>query len=152
MKKLAIAFIVAIATFVLYYFLNKSNEAQFEFADSNQTLLPTLKCDLNKEPCIVNFKGESIKFDFKDKEIYTMKPLELVISNLEALNFKNPSLRAYGINMQMGNIDVKLKKHYRQYIAKMVLSACIVDIMRYRFEILDEGKPTGLFIDFDLRI
>ena len=54
--------------------------------------------------------------------------------------------------MDMGTIKVALEKTQDGYAGKMVLSSCVIDVMRYRFEVLDEGRKTGLYVDFDLKI
>lgn len=137
-----------------YYLITgyQNKKAYEALIKESEYILTPLSCDLNKTPCEVDFKGEKIKFEFKDKNIFAMQPLVFVISNVANLGFKNPSLRAFGLNMYMGNIDINLKQEDDKYIAKMVLSACLIDTMRYRFEVLDGGKETGLFIDFDLKI
>jgi hypothetical protein len=81
-----------------------------------------------------------------------MQPVSLKISSMQGLNFKNPSVEAHGLNMDMGTIKVALEKTQDGYEGKMVLSSCVIDVMRYRFEVLDEGRKTGLYVDFDLKI
>jgi len=44
----------------------------------------------------------------------------------------------------------EVEKRDNAYISNIVLSACLINIMRYRFEVLENGKKSGLYIDFDL--
>ena len=54
--------------------------------------------------------------------------------------------------MDMGTIKARLETRGDNLVAQVVLSACVVEIMRYRFKLLDGGKETGFFVDFDLKI
>ena len=52
--------------------------------------------------------------------------------------------------MEMGVIKAEVEKRDHAYVSSVVLSACLINIMRYRFEVLENGKRSGLYIDFDL--
>ena len=52
--------------------------------------------------------------------------------------------------MDMGVIKAEVEKRDNAYVSNVVLSACLINIMRYRFEVLENGKKSGLYIDFDL--
>ncbi|MDO5045478.1 hypothetical protein [Campylobacter sp.] len=151
-KKIA-ALIFAIAFVVggFYIFNTKSADKESEFAevDTNLTLL---ECDMNANfSCPVKFKGKTVNFSLSPRPVYVMQPVSMWIEGLNELNFKEPSLEIHGVNMEMGVIKAKLEKRDNEYKADVVLSACIIALMRYRFEVLDGGKKTGLYIDFDLK-
>ena len=54
--------------------------------------------------------------------------------------------------MNMGSIKARLDQRGDNLIAQVVLSACVVDLMRYRFKLLDGEKETGFFVDLDLKM
>jgi hypothetical protein len=113
--------------------------------------LEKLPCDLNtKEHCVVNFKDKEIEFGLSPRPIYTMQPVSMHINGLDKIGFSKPSLEVHGVNMDMGIIKAELKQKAGGYSADLVLSACLIDVMRYRFEVYNEGLKTGLFIDLDL--
>ena len=68
------------------------------------------------------------------------------------LGLKDPNLVIDGINMNMGSIKARLEQRGDNLIAQVVLSACVVDLMRYRFKLLDGEKDTGFFVDLDLKM
>ena len=117
-----------------------------EDVGANLTPLP---CDMNTEhSCGVEFRGKTVKFSLSPKPVYTMQPTIVRIEGLEG--FKNPSLEIHGVNMDMGVIKAEVEKRDNAYVSNVVLSACLINIMRYRFEVLENGKKSGLYIDFDL--
>lgn len=141
--------VATILVVIISYFYVKSLNEQ----DSQEIIsdLKSLSCDLNLSPCEIIFKGKSIKFELNPKPIFSMKPVVFDVYGLENFGFDDPSLQFYGLNMDMGKIKAKLEKKDDRYSSKIVISSCVLDIMRYRFEILNNSKPTGIFIDFDLK-
>lgn len=151
MKKIFIsAFVIAIFLAFALLFLDQ------KYFDKNNIEitkdLQELQCDMNEKPsCEVKFNGGIIQFSLSPKPIYTMQPINLKINGLQKLNLKNPNLRVYGVNMDMGIIKAQIDLKEGVYQSDLVLSSCLMSIMRYRFKIYDGSKDTGLFIDFDLR-
>ncbi|KEA46287.1 hypothetical protein CR66_03640 [Campylobacter mucosalis] len=140
-------FLVILPILILagWYFF-KEQPASIQ-SDENSTL-SKLECDLNKSPCTIKFGDKNITFELFPRPIYAMRPVWL---SVEGLELKNPSIEAYGLNMDMGKIKAKFKKQDDVYLSELALSACLIDVMRYRFEILEDGKKSGIFIDFDLK-
>ena len=155
MKKILIIFslifIVAGAFWIGHKFMTTSYDDPPEFADMNTSLNP-LKCDLNKGACEVKFNGTSLKIDMTPRPIYAMRPFSFKIINGKNLELKDPNLVIDGINMNMGLIKARLEQRGDNLIAQVVLSACVVDLMRYRFKLLDGEKDTGFFVDLDLKM
>ena len=155
MKKMltifSLIFIAAGAFWIGHKFMTTSYDDPPEFADMNTSLNP-LKCDLNKGACEVKFNGTSLKIDMTPRPIYAMRPFSFKIIGGKALGLKEPSLAIDGINMDMGTIKARLETRGDNLVAQVVLSACVVEIMRYRFKLLDGEKETGFFVDFDLKI
>ena len=151
MKKFLVILALLILTLGASAYLFFKPQAQEDFLSSedvgaNLTLLP---CDMNEQhSCGVEFRGKTVKFSLSPKPVYTMQPTLVRIEGLEG--FKNPSLEIRGINMDMGVIKADVEKRDNAYISNIVLSACLINIMRYRFEVLENGKRSGLYIDFDL--
>ncbi|MBE3022592.1 hypothetical protein CCAL13119_00015 [Campylobacter sp. RM13119] len=150
MKKFMIILTLLIAVFgaSAYLFFKPKNLQNNEVVlDTELTPLP---CDLNKEhSCEVEYKGKKVSFALSPKPIYTMQPVTVKIEGLS--DIKNPSLEISGVNMDMGVIKAKLEPRENGYVSNVVLSSCLLTVMRYRFEIYSNGKKIGLFIDFDLR-
>ncbi|WP_141080402.1 hypothetical protein [Campylobacter pinnipediorum] len=118
-----------------------------------QVYLKPLKCDLNNKKCDIVFEGKKIEFELNPKPILPMQPVVFSIKGLENFNYNNLSLEFYGLDMDMGIIKAKLKKDNNGiFSSKIVLSACVIDKMRYRFEILNNDKKTGIYIDFDIKM
>lgn len=154
MKKIltffSLIFIVAGAFWIGHKFM-VSKEDPPEFADVNTSLDP-LKCDLNKDACEVKFNGVKLKIDISPRPIFAMRPFSFKIINGKNLGLKDPNLVIDGINMNMGLIKARLDQRGDNLIAQVVLSACVVDLMRYRFKLLDGEKDTGFFVDLDLKM
>ncbi|MCD8213055.1 MAG: hypothetical protein LUC34_03240 [Campylobacter sp.] len=148
---LSFVFIVAGLIWSCYKFFTTSNEDPPQFANININLKP-LSCDLNQVACTVNFDGVELKFELSPKPIYAMRPVTLKITNGAKLDLKTPELEIYGLNMDMGTIRAKFEKKGDDLVSLIVLSACVVDVMRYRFDVVDGGLKTGLYMDFDLKI
>lgn len=153
-KRLFIILFCALVLGLCYFFyraLSVSSDDPPEFALIKNNLTP-LECDLNLGACAINFNENEIKFELLPRPIYAMKPFKVKISGLNGLNLGALSLEAYGLNMDMGKIRANLEQINGELVADIVLSACVIDVMRYRFEILNNDKKTGIFIDFDLKI
>ena len=103
-------------------------------------------CDLNKQDCAVNFKGQSVKFAFATKPIVAMMPTTLSISGLSG-DFEDLSVEIYGINMNMGRVKAALQKRGDAYTASITMSACVSQ-MHYRIELFEKGKALGISADF----
>ena len=147
----SLIFIVAGAFWIGYKSMTTSYDNPPEFADVNTSLNP-LKCDLNKGDCEIEFNDVKLKIDMTPRPIYAMRPFSFKIIGGKALGLKEPSLAIDGINMNMGTIKARLETRGDNLVAQVVLSACVVEIMRYRFKLLDGDKETGFFVDFDLKI
>ena len=151
MKKFLVILALLILTLGASAYLFFKPQAQEDFLSSEDVgaNLTPLPCDMNEQhSCGVEFRGKTVKFSLSPKPVYTMQPTLVRIEGLEV--FKNPSLEIRGINMDMGVIKADVEKRDNAYISNIVLSACLINIMRYRFEVLENGKRSGLYIDFDL--
>ncbi len=151
MKKFLVILVLLILTLGASAYLFFKPQAQEDFLSSEDVgaNLTPLPCDMNEQhSCGVEFRGKTVKFSLSPKPVYTMQPTLVRIEGLEG--FKNPSLEIRGINMDMGVIKADVEKRDNAYISNIVLSACLINIMRYRFEVLENGKRSGLYIDFDL--
>lgn len=151
MKKFLVILALLILTLGASAYLFFKPQAQEDFLSSEDVgaNLTPLPCDMNEQhSCGVEFRGKTVKFSLSPKPVYTMQPTLVRIEGLEG--FKNPSLEIRGINMDMGVIKADVEKRDSAYISNIVLSACLINIMRYRFEVLENGKKSGLYIDFDL--
>lgn len=151
MKKFLVILALLILTLGTSAYLFFKPQAQEDFLSSEDVgaNLTPLPCDMNEQhSCGVEFRGKTVKFSLSPKPVYTMQPTLVRIEGLEG--FKNPSLEIRGINMDMGVIKADVEKRDNAYISNIVLSACLINIMRYRFEVLENGKRSGLYIDFDL--
>jgi len=144
-------FIIVGIFWMSYNFMTTSTEDPPEFADVNNSLDP-LKCDLNNKACEMEFNGQKLKIDISPRPIYAMRPFSFKIINGANLGLKDPNLVIDGINMDMGSIKTRLEQKGDNLVAQVVLSACVVEIMRYRFKVLDGKKETGFFVDFDLKL
>lgn len=151
MKKFLVILALLILTLGASAYLFFKPQAQEDFLSSEDVgaNLTPLPCNMNEQhSCGVEFRGKTVKFSLSPKPVYTMQPTLVRIEGLEG--FKNPSLEIRGINMDMGVIKADVEKRDNAYISNIVLSACLINIMRYRFEVLENGKKSGLYIDFDL--
>ena len=112
--------------------------------------LTPLKCNLNETPCEYEFQGRRVRVEFKDKPILAMVENELVIENLG--DFGALDMRIYGLNMYMGDITPRLKALPRgTYKASVVLSSCVVRVMRFRAEFFKGEKQLDFHFDFDVK-
>ena len=103
-------------------------------------------CDLNKQDCAVNFKGQSVKFAFSTKPVQAMMPTTLNISGLSG-DFGDLRVEIYGVNMNMGRVKAALQKRNDGYTTSITMSACVSQ-MHYRIELFDGSEPLGLSVDF----
>lgn len=115
-------------------------------SDEKSTQSVKNSCDLNKEDCVVLYKGEKVSFAFGIKPIPTMMPTTLTINGLKG-EFEDLSVEIYGVNMNMGRIKSRFEKRGANYFASITLSACVSQ-MHYKIELFDRGEPLGLSVDF----
>lgn len=115
--------------------------------------LKPLACDLNQRACEYEFKGRSVRAEFKNKPLRILDENELVIENLGS--FKRLNARIYALNMYMGDVVPEFKalgdENNQTYSANIVISACPLDLMRYRIELFDGDTPLNLHFDVDIR-
>ncbi|EAJ1119316.1 hypothetical protein J7D62_000400 [Campylobacter lari] len=113
------------------------------------TTLTPLTCDLNTQECEYNFKDKKVLINLNPKPIATLNELDLNITNLG--EFKKLNARVYGLNMYMGDIVPQFKKINNTYHAKLVLSSCTLEVMRFRIELFDDETPLDFYFDFDVK-
>ncbi|EAJ6225431.1 hypothetical protein A0X89_00880 [Campylobacter coli] len=149
MKK--IFFILASGLSLLILYLIFDFYVLKDRATLNQTeALPFLSCDLNVESCTYDFKDRKVLVSMDPKPIQSLEVTNLKIKNLG--NYENLKIRIYGLNMFMGDIMPKVNKvNETDYESKLVLAACVLELMRFRAEVLEDDKPIGFYFDFDLR-
>ncbi len=112
--------------------------------------LTPLKCNLNETPCEYEFQGRKVRVEFRDKPILAMVENELLIENLG--DFGALDMRIYGLNMFMGDITPRLKPlPHGAYKASVVLSSCVVKVMRFRAEFFKGEKQLDFHFDFDVK-
>ncbi|WP_291952529.1 hypothetical protein [Campylobacter sp.] len=146
MKKLFIFAIAIIILIAMAYTYTKNNQ---EKKRELITTLNPLHCDLNIQDCNYDFNGQKVSVSLNPKPISSMSELKLIINNLG--NFNNLNARVYGLNMYMGDIIPKFKKINNSYQAKLVLSSCTLDIMRFRIEFFENEKALDFYFDFDVK-
>ncbi|EAI4447993.1 hypothetical protein ACR3S7_000243 [Campylobacter lari] len=147
MKNLLVfALAIVFAICGAYFYTNSSNTGKKR--ELITTLTP-LTCDLNIQECKYNFKDKKVLVNLNPKPITTLNELDLNITNLG--EFKKLNARVYGLNMYMGDIVPQFKKINNTYHAKLVLSSCTLDIMRFRIELFDDETPLGFYFDFDVK-
>ncbi|MCW0186287.1 hypothetical protein OJP00_06890 [Campylobacter lari] len=147
MKNLLVfALAIVFAICGAYFYTNSSNTGKKR--ELITTLTPLI-CDLNIQECEYNFKDKKVLVNLNPKPITTLNELDLNITNLG--EFKKLNARVYGLNMYMGDIVPQFKKINNTYHAKLVLSSCTLDIMRFRIELFDDETPLGFYFDFDVK-
>lgn len=148
MKNLILfALALALTIFGAYIYTNQTNMPKKR--ELLKTLTP-LECDLNTKSCEYDFKDKKVLVSISPTPIVTMSELDLNISNLG--EYENLNARVYGLNMYMGDIVPKFKKLNKQdYHAKLVLSSCTLDTMRFRIELFDGEKTLDFYFDFDVK-
>lgn len=113
------------------------------------TKLDPLACDLNKGSCSYDYKGRKVLVELTPWPVPILQELVLKVKNLG--DFKKLETRIYGLNMYMGTIIPEFKKSGLDYEAKVFLSSCVLDIMRYQFEFFDDDKPIGFSFMIDIK-
>ncbi len=122
----------------------------FNACEDKNKPLELLSCDLNVKDCTYTFKDKEIRVFLSPKPLQAMDITYLRVENLDA--YEDLKLKIYGLNMFLGEIKPKLKRlENGVYESKIVLSSCILDIMRFRAEFLQEDKPIGFYFDFDVK-
>jgi len=138
-KILSLTFIIAFALCIVLFFYNKKEN----FNDP-------LQCDLNLQDCFYKFKDKDVLISLNPKPLQALEITHLKIKNLGS--YQNLKMKIYGLNMFMGEIKPKLiKLQNGDYESKIVLSACVLDTMRFRAEFTDGDKPIGFYFDFELK-
>lgn len=110
--------------------------------------LKPLLCDLGKNSCKVNFEGREIEISLTPLPLETMQPLYLLVKGFGEI--KEPNARISGVNMDMGTIRVDLKSVGIKHSAKVTLSACVINVMRYKLALFSGDKDLGIYVYFDL--
>lgn len=149
MKNFIIITFVAIFSGVLFALVMISYQKEDVKVIKNFELNP-LVCSLNLQSCKTDFKGEKVVFDIEPKPVRFMEKTTIRITNLKE-DYQNPTLKIYGVNMNMGTISAKLHKTENGYETVVALSSCLLVTMRYRAEVFSNESSTGLSIDFDLK-
>ncbi|ANE35570.1 hypothetical protein CIG11343_0491 [Campylobacter iguaniorum] len=145
MKKVVFLFGIAILVGIILAFeFGKGNDIKYASGESNVT------CDLNLDNCSVQVSGEPVTFAFSPKPLVAMVPTSLKIYGLKG-EFKELKARIYGLNIDMGVIEVDLEKRSDIYMSNVVLSSCVVSLMQWRLELFEGKKPLGIHIDFNLK-
>ncbi|MCV3407315.1 hypothetical protein L8U38_01240 [Campylobacter lari] len=143
---LAFALAIIFAICGAYFYINSANSGKKR--ELITTLTP-LTCDLNTQECEYNFKDKKVLINLNPKPIATLNELDLNITNLG--EFKKLNARVYGLNMYMGDIVPQFKKINNTYHAKLVLSSCTLEVMRFRIELFDDETPLDFYFDFDVK-
>ena len=147
---LALAFVALLGGVGVALWQNSSDSSTQVLLDYGLEPLP---CDLNKRPCQVKAAKQTITFDLTPRPLEVMGDTLVRIEGLDSELFSsNPSIRIFGLNMDMGKIITSLTQTAPgRYEAKVALSACLVEnIMRYRIALYDGNTPLDIFVDFDL--
>ncbi|EOC5017608.1 hypothetical protein ACI4X4_000063 [Campylobacter upsaliensis] len=145
MKKFFFIFSFAFILLGFYLYLKFDFDKNKNFTNA----ITPLTCDLNIEDCIFDFNNKKIRIFLNPKPLQAMQELDLKIENLDF--YENLSLKIYGLNMFMGEIKPRLIYKNSHYEAKILLSACTLDTMRYRAQFFKDDKPLGFHFDFELR-
>ncbi len=125
-----------------------TKEMAREFIDT-QDLKP-LACDLNTKACEYEFQGRLVRVELKNKPLRAMQENEIIISNLGS--FKDLNAKIYALNMYMGEISSSFQAlNENEYSAKVIFSACVMDLMRYRIKFFNANKPLGFYFDVDMK-
>ncbi|HEC1583803.1 TPA: hypothetical protein R1X63_001035 [Campylobacter upsaliensis] len=145
MKNFFFIFSFAFILLGSYLYLKFDFNKDKKLTDTNAPLA----CDLNVKDCIFNFKDKKIRIFLNPKPLQAMQELDLKIENLDF--YENLSLKIYGLNMFMGEVKPRLIYKNSHYEAKILLSACTLDTMRYRAQFFKDDKPLSFHFDFELR-
>lgn len=150
MKKFAFLLLFCILAIIAAYLVANYDELiPSEGKRQLITKLTPLKCDLNKQTCEYDFKGKKVGVTFSPLPVPILEEIDLKLSNLGT--YKALSAKVYGLNMYMGTLVPSFEKIGNTYTAKLFLSSCVLEVMRYRFEFFDGEKPIGFSFDIDVR-
>ena len=117
--------------------------------NKENTTIP-LECDLNIKDCKYKFNDKEILISLTPRPLQSLNPINLKIKNLG--DYENLKIKIYGLNMYMGEIKPKIHKiNKTDYESKIILATCVLDIMRFRVELMQNDKPIGFHFDFDLK-
>lgn len=142
-----IAFIGGIVLSNLLSFKDDSLGKTLSQDDITKNLKP-LSCDLGQKPCVVKFDGKDVEISLNPLPLETMQPLYLLVKGLGEIN--EPNVRLTGVNMDMGTIRADLKSVGIKHSAKVTLSACVINVMRYKLALFSGDKDLGIWVYFDL--
>ncbi|EGD3032643.1 hypothetical protein H8327_001663, partial [Campylobacter coli] len=102
------------------------------------------------ENCTYSFKDREVLISMDPKPLQSLEITNLKIKNLG--NYKNLKIKFYGLNMFMGDIMPRVTKiNETDYESRLVLAACVLEVMRFRAEVFEDDKPIGFHFDFDLK-
>jgi len=113
------------------------------------TELTPLACDLNERDCEVTHRGRRVTIGISPRPITAMSEFALVVRGLDTC----AGLRAeiYGLNMYMGTLAPQFLGIGGACEARVVLSACAIETMRYRFELFRGAHSLGIWADLDIK-
>ena len=142
MKKLILP-ALALLCGALFLFMKAKSDAALNLAPAN------ISCNINQSTCALNSVNSDINatLSIKPKPIKTMSETSFVFSGLSKL--KAPSVRIYGLNMDMGVLRTPLLQNNADYNATIVLAACTQKVMTYRLDVLDDERVVAS-IDFNV--
>ena len=143
MKKIffvATAFLFLLAYLALQY----KNEQNLNKSPAN------ISCDINLNTCALN----SVITDINATLSVDPNPLKAMNESLFSFSglgtLAKPSVRIYGLNMDMGVIKSPLHQANKTYQTKIMLASCTQSQMLYRLDVLD-GTNIIASIDFVLK-
>ena len=142
MKKLILP-ALALLCGALFLFMKAKSDAALNLAPAN------ISCNINQSTCALNSVNSDINatLSIKPKPIKTMSETSFVFSGLSKL--KAPSVRIYGLNMDLGVVNAALLKNGAFYSANIMLAACTQKVMTYRLDVLDDERVVAS-IDFNV--
>lgn len=147
MKKIILIILLSCVAFVLAFLLTKEDTTPKRALIKE---LNALACDLNTQDCSFDFKGKKVLVKTNLKPILALEEFKLIVENLG--KYEKLNARIYGLNMYMGDMIPSFEAtSLNSYEANVVLSACVLDIMRFRVEFFDGNEPIGFYFDFDLK-
>ncbi|CZE46615.1 hypothetical protein [Campylobacter geochelonis] len=149
-KKLAIYLLGALSVVLIVLVIFVKKDSAYVAKSPILKDLEPLVCDLNRQICTKEFSGKKISFEISPKPITAMQKHIIKIKGLD-LNSKDLEVVFSGVNMYMGDITSSLKKNGDELDGVFVLSMCSMHSMRYKAEIFDKKKSTGIYIEFDLK-
>lgn len=149
MKKILIFACFALFGFGFYLAFERGFFANFSFFGFGDKKISPLICDLNEKDCEFDFKGKKIFVEFGPKALQALEISKLRVFGLD--EFDELELKIYGLNMYMGDIWPRLVKNDGVFEADVLLGACVLELMRFRAEFLQNGEPIGFYFDFDLK-